>query len=110
MLKSIESTEFGRKCGSRGDAVDPSVFPPMPGKNGCGNVVLGGALASGAVVPSVPIRNALEALRPPVGVEQLPPLPGTAGLIAATVGQLTGWIKPGLSSGVSTRFTPFTRP
>ena len=57
---------------------------------------------SGAVEPSVPIRNALETLRPPAGKEQLPPLPGTAGLFAATVVQLTGWMRPGLSSGVST--------
>ena len=103
MLKSIESTEFGRKCGSSGEAVDPSMFPPMPGKYGCGNVVLGGALASGAVVPSVPIRKAVLTVGVTVGLHE-----GTAP--PKTFVQLTGWIKQGLSSGVSTRFTPFTRP
>src|SRR5579884_331200 len=100
MDKSNESTEFGLKCGSMGDAVAASAFPLTPGKKGCGSVALAGG--SGATFPSFPIRNAFVALRDADDVAQVP--------LERTNTQLTGWMRPGLSSGPSTKPTPFKRP
>src|SRR3982750_2885083 len=103
MVRSKECTVLGRELGPTAKPSPEAALPATPGKNGCGSV--GTAEASGAVMPSVPMRNAVAGLAPPVPRHWLP-LTG----VNTAPWQDTACSRLGASNGVRMLITPFIRP
>src|SRR5205823_6498826 len=87
-----------------------AALPATPGKNGWGRLVGTAAVpgvGSGAVIPSVPMRNAVAGPAPPVPRHWLP-FTALAALTAPW--QETACNRLGASNGVRMLMTPFMRP